>query len=755
MFDTPTNTLTNDGNNIKIHGYLTKQSRWIGRNSKRYCVLMNGAIYTYRSITTHQIQTLTFDPAQANETFNLAADYRYLKTKPNQHQFIICNSPTKTDARTFTADSKDEFNQWVICIKKAQRNNEADLSSETIQLILDCSDKLFAELKQNNTSHALPANEFNENKKDSNHTLKKTWHCKRCIYNNRIIMVGGEWKFSEVKCGFCGNLRNKNTQIPKNNTCPTNNKRCCVSRLHICNNEQILKWKQIKKNQIYDDIKCDVSCDTNLNKFYFEICDVDKVIYILNEVINDLNDDELCKIKEDIIKYILKHNINGSKLLEIGRKGFVKQISKLIGYNKLNRKIGKCFSRMKTYHIDCKALQRICFVLQQFELMDERETNIKEFIKYLYINPAELLEDMTHILQHKEILNTQPYIKCVDEKCKHYKRISTGKQQLFQDNDLNDIDYIGYLDCVHSVILHNKMDEIRDIMDDFALSIRKYAKYSVYSTNDFIDYKNVSPLYDNLKEELTSIKNEDFRVCKTDFYETLKSAQAIIYSIRESTDYATKLRWTATKAKKQDRKAYGIEYFDLIPIECLLSIKLYCEHSGLRRQLRESTNERFYWLKRNLYIATTFYGSALNVSDYLFHGLPQKYLFDKFSTILNSPTSTTTKLNVAAQYAGDYGAILKFSMKFDNKINLSRYLETESICNYDGEERIFYGSEVLAIIDIIIYNGNKWISNSQWINSILYFERIIEQDNECNYIHGRIDKLHQKRYLLPLIVHQI
>lgn len=61
---------------------------------------------------------------------------------------------------------------------------------------------------------------------------------------------------------------------------------------------------------------------------------------------------------------------------------------------------------------------------------------------------------------------------------------------------------------------------------------------------------------------------------------------------------------------------------------------------------------------RNLYVAIAFYGKAMKPKDTVWHGLSQKMVFKEFSTYFDCPTSTTTQVQVAANFAEDGGGIV-------------------------------------------------------------------------------------------------
>ncbi len=91
-------------------------------------------------------------------------------------------------------------------------------------------------------------------------------------------------------------------------------------------------------------------------------------------------------------------------------------------------------------------------------------------------------------------------------------------------------------------------------------------------------------------------------------------------------------------------------------------------------------------------------------------------------------------------------------------MNISKCLDVRSISSYNREdERLFAGMTTLAITDIgSTFNGEwKWLG--PYIKGLLYFERITEQTvHQIKYYnYGFVTREKQKKYLIPLIKHQM
>ena len=171
------------------------------------------------------------------------------------------------------------------------------------------------------------------------------------------------------------------------------------------------------------------------------------------------------------------------------------------------------------------------------------------------------------------------------KQCKHVARATRDKdkykllkdkQDLFNCDNWKDFVYISYLDRIHSLILHST--DLRETKED-AHKIKKYTKFPVYSTGVFIQYDVSSPLHMNLKKEL--INNAKYSISESDFESALAEAH---HKMKTETWKKQENQWRA----HETNEIYGIKINDLISIEHLLCIKLYCDHSNLCTEFRKS-----------------------------------------------------------------------------------------------------------------------------------------------------------------------
>ena len=139
----------------------------------------------------------------------------------------------------------------------------------------------------------------------------------------------------------------------------------------------------------------------------------------------------------------------------------------------------------------------------------------------------------------------------------------------------------------------------------------------------------------------------------------------------------------------------------------------------------------FYFFGSFLYIAVEYYGTgrySLKKKDKhdtttYYHGLSCKMTFDTLSTEFCSPTSVTSSLRVAKQFAKDNGIILILKPMFKGPHNYTKYMDVECISDYIGEEeRIYFGwRNHLLITDIISQPNNYELGKYECVCFETYF----------------------------------
>ncbi len=313
----------------------------------------------------------------------------------------------------------------------------------------------------------------------------------------------------------------------------------------------------------------------------------------------------------------------------------------------------------------------------------------------------QLLNDTQHIIRHK----SQPI--CKHEKCVSLQRATrdrSGKQQrglsekklLFRTDATNDFIYISMLDEVHVLLKHpkctiNTMQALNKNVSDIK---KRQSKFPIFNTGVYIDHTKTSPLYPNLKQEMT--KNKSFAMEIAEFELDLESAKLFM-----QTDNIQN-KW---RASRTDEK-HGIQIDQKIQIENVLCIKLYCNHSKLCTEFRASYYKKanytdtkdmivnrhcdnHYWFGRFLTNAIEFYGESPNSNTRFYHGLSGKFIFNHFSAIFETPTSTTSDKTLASEFANDgVGIVLELAPKYNKEISFSKCLQVSDFSHFTQEKEV-------------------------------------------------------------------
>eukprot|EP01083_Nonionella_stella_P088682 247318_1 len=442
----------------------------------------------------------------------------------------------------------------------------------------------------------------------------------------------------------------------------------------------------------------------------------------------------------------------------------------------------------------CITMDRVKFVLSHFAQITDTLSEcggkypykINQFMLFLpgdlrnqtiAYKPLELSKDMEHIMEHP---TKNKDSRCVQD-CIHYTRCmdkrdmpsSRNRKTLFNTDNAYDFDYIAMFDTAHCLIYHPNDIDCDDMYNEFKKHVQS-VMYPIFSTGQFIDYVSLKPLYPNLKEEIT--KNKLCTIAEHLFSSTVQDA--VLKEKTMSIDI---------RASKTDKR-FGIFKNDKIHIQHLLAILLYCDNSRLCESFRESFRkmhyddtteiiiqrhiDNYYWFGRFLFAAIEFWGAAPRITDTkkFYHGTSCKFLFDTFSAVFETPTSTTWDKIIASNFCKGSGVVLELAPKFKGDLNPSKFLNVSNISHFSNEkERLFAGMTVLAIVNIHYKVRQKtknksmvnvWQECSEYMKSMLYFERIIEQNihNKDFYNYGVITAEtieewvdRQRIYLVPLI----
>eukprot|EP01084_Bolivina_argentea_P150149 262214_1 len=621
----------------------------------------------------------------------------------------------------------------------------------------------------------------------------KPWQCNHCCYVNGKIMVGGLFRlYQEIsECGLCGSLRCGETD-------DTSRRIDVIEHKFNLPDSINSEWMKIESDAIFS-----LSCLSH-NQFIYLL---EK--HLFGQIKDIKKRNLLIKHKDQIIGFFKENKMDGLEFREMGKKDFIKiakQHCKIKHLNiptltKLYKTIKECnYDEIRDIPKDgddvkvdaernkkriqwCSAMKRLNIILGYFNNLTDNlsDTDNKyphtmhEFLSSLHnYEPENLLADTYHIARHK------PSGICVHGiNCKSFKRISrdrnedeTKKQSTFNTNNPNDYIYISMLDSAHNVYYHSsdhlkRRKSLKALSEDVSNIAKWKEQMPIYSTGVYINYLQTTPLHRNLKDEVT-INQLTVKI----FEYELQAAKIFMKAAN-----ITK-QWTASRTDEK----YGIHKGKPMQIEHILCIKLYCNHGDLCANFRESYRhvnpkdtdstvikrhiQKYYWFGRFLLTAIVFYGEPLNKKNKLYHGMSGKFKFDKFSSILETPTSTTYSYNSAANFIRDgVGIILQLSPRYKKEVSFSKCLDVESFSDFPEEKEIlFAGMSALSITNIYSPSDNQFQGYSKYIKAILYLERITEQNihQKRFYNHGVITDNNkddwvgiQEQYLIPIINYQM
>eukprot|EP01083_Nonionella_stella_P029186 80430_1 len=197
------------------------------------------------------------------------------------------------------------------------------------------------------------------------------------------------------------------------------------------------------------------------------------------------------------------------------------------------------------------------------------------------------------------------------------------------------------------------------------------------------------------------------------------------------------------------KKEYNLARNESIGIRHILALVIYSGHTqfctAFRETYRRISNEtnddqvterhqEIYYYARALYEAIEFFGSQMNDSDMVYHGLNRKLFFQKFTAYFNQPMSTTKSLRIANQFACGLGITLTLKSGAESEHNVSKipkYLSIAWLSQYPHEEELlFYGGNVLfKIHDIHEAKGHRNIQHRDDLSALNTFQNIVH--NRC------------------------
>ena len=194
------------------------------------------------------------------------------------------------------------------------------------------------------------------------------WICNHCTYKNRKMMIGANWHHNDMECGLCGQRRNhSNNSLQfeyKTNSLPPESESKESSESFNMD-----EWVKLKKDKRDETPKCNYD-PLKQHQIYLEKANVQDITNYLQRCIKEINRPKLNEHKDKIISYCKINDINGEKILKMGKeggkKGFVEQLLKEIGDTKAKSVLSRLYLKLQQYDINCTALKRVAMILNKF-----------------------------------------------------------------------------------------------------------------------------------------------------------------------------------------------------------------------------------------------------------------------------------------------------------------------------------------------------------------------------------------------------
>eukprot|EP01084_Bolivina_argentea_P306763 530145_1 len=360
--------------------------------------------------------------------------------------------------------------------------------------------------------------------------------------------------------------------------------------------------------------------------------------------------------------------------------------------------------------IDCIHCYFMHSVDTEYRMMDRNESDNIETI-HLDVDTNSYFDKEIKELRHTlSLKQTQGMELRGFDRIKNNKFVTQVENKQEQKN--NDIDDMK----------HYELTKDKDTKKLYSFGFRFSYEPKQDDKNYAYDFNKLSPKYIDLKEELLSNK-----ICKLRVETFNHAHDKSLILMNTSNDVKRICAWSAQES------GYVLKDGSLLTINHILSIILYCDYDNLShnfsstfRFIEDDNSKKGNVLNRNLeygnwtkYLTQTVncfgnshLGSEFNV---LFHGISFLYV-DRFICTLNGPTSTTTKLAIAFQFAQPHDGII---MEWGKAAPICpidlRYFNC-SLFSYFGneDERLFINpprAQPIETIAIRNIGGNEYYQN--------------------------------------------
>eukprot|EP01084_Bolivina_argentea_P054605 100134_1 len=416
------------------------------------------------------------------------------------------------------------------------------------------------------------------------------------------------------------------------------------------------------------------------------------------------------------------------------------------------------FSRFKTNHkFTIKTSVDDINDNKEYETGDDEATFMDEMYKYL----RQVAVNQDSIAELKAFIDSEEF--------------DSESIQYDASNDRGNIENcINDKKCIESMKKFAKSTQMRS--ESFSIGIRFYywPYYKVikklpneqaFNLNNHSGY-NVCDLmikqrYSSFKEEISNYKHFDMSI-----YPDL----VIKVNSYKDTDIVKQ-----TKAHPKDSKSYMELHYDIpkdtiLSYSNLLSLILYCDYTELSTDFSASfrkrkafellisvknRNSHYFWLSKILRETVELYGGSSHGDGYhggeentlngpFYCGMSWEMTLSEFNIRLNSPTSTSSQINVAIKFAGNKGIIMMLDTpQGDSNYMFLRCFNCNWISRYKEEdERLFFGGLWRIKVETVILRRTKQ-NFSLFIQSLYYFDCIVSGADtipQLNAKHKRIIK---------------
>ena len=255
------------------------------------------------------------------------------------------------------------------------------------------------------------------------------------------------------------------------------------------------------------------------------------------------------------------------------------------------------------------------------------------------------------------------------------------------------------------------------------------------------DFSALQPKHKTIKEEIA--QNNIYAMDVEAFNDAYKKAEYLI----NTSSYIKMIKCTFRSS--EEWYGYGIRYGAPLTINHVLSVILYTDYDALsfkfsqtfRKVRNKETKEDV--LKRNLEFGqftkhlietVNSYGMTMAESKFnvLYHGVSFMYL-TKFITTFNGPTSTTTKIQIAYNFAEQQksGMILELctyeASQYDNSSKDVRYFNCSAFSNFPNEEERLFITPPHPSSHCLKVNGVRNVSTGEVYNEYIKPFALLQQ----------------------------